>query len=79
MTTLVLWLQQPLEHRIADVVVYIVGAGVVGLVVLALIVWEVRSRVDTMEREVGRLRDWRHDTENDALGERLRAKHPESD
>lgn len=69
------------EGHVADILVYLVGAGVVGLVSLALRVWVLGSQLHDLRGEVNRLRDWRHRAENDALGERLRQKYgnPETD
>lgn len=68
-------LVQSVEGRLGDVVVYLLGAGIVGLVTLALRVWVLGSQLSDLRTEVGRLRDWRHKVENDALGERLRQKY----
>lgn len=70
---------QSVEGRLGDVVVYLLGAGIAGLGSLALRVWVLGSQLHDVRDEVKRLRDWRHRLENDALGERLRAKYQETD
>ena len=75
------WPQDVLANRVGEVVAYLVGAGIVGLVVLALVVWDLRRWVKTHDTEIGKLRDFRHDLENEGLGEHFRRKfgRPETD